>query len=157
MAKGAKVPLLDLQTQYSIIRDEVSSAIERVIESQYFIQGPEVMLLEQEIAQYSQCRIGVGLSSGTDALLTALMAVGIKSGDKVITTPHPFFATVSCIVRLGAKPVFVDTDPRTYKLDPARIEAALLPGQGQFCRCIFMATPALWMSSWILPSGIIWS
>lgn len=123
----APVPLLDLQGQYAAIRDEVSSAIERVIESQYFILGPEVELLEQEIAQYSRCRIGVGVSSGTDALLAALMAIGIKSGDEVVTPSYTFFATAGCIVRLGAKPVFVDIDPRTYNLDPAKIEAALTP------------------------------
>ncbi len=122
---GIPVPLLDLQTQYTAIRDEVRSAIERVIESQYFILGPEVESLEQEIAEYSQCRFAVGVSSGTDALLASLMAIGINSGDEIITTPYTFFATVGSIARLGAKPVFVDIDPFTFNIDPARIEAAV--------------------------------
>jgi dTDP-4-amino-4,6-dideoxygalactose transaminase len=121
------LPLLDLQAQYASIRNEIRSALDRVIEAQHFILGPEVEILEREIAQYSQCIFGVGVSSGTDALLASLMAIGIKPGDEIITTPYTFFATVGCIVRLGAKPVFVDIDPHTYNLDPAKIEAALTP------------------------------
>jgi dTDP-4-amino-4,6-dideoxygalactose transaminase len=121
------VPLLDLKKQYSEIRVEIRAALERVIESQYFILGPEVQALEEEIAQYSPCKFAVGVSSGTDALLAALMAVGIKPGDEIITTPYTFFATVGSIARLGARAVFVDIDPLTYNLDPERIKSVLGP------------------------------
>jgi dTDP-4-amino-4,6-dideoxygalactose transaminase len=125
MSDTPPIPLLDLQAQYASIRDELDSAIKRVFESQYFILGPEVESLEQEIAEYSHCRFAVGVSSGTDALLACLMAIGIESGDEVITTPYTFFATAGSISRLGAKPVFVDIDPQTYNIDPEKIDAAV--------------------------------
>ncbi|MEZ4735127.1 MAG: DegT/DnrJ/EryC1/StrS family aminotransferase [Caldilineaceae bacterium] len=121
------VPLLDLKAQYATIRDEVRAAMDRVAESQYFILGPEVKALEEEVAAYSQCRFGIGVSSGTDALLVALMALDLEPGDEIITTPYTFFATAGCIARLGAKAVFVDIDPVTYNLDPAGIEAVITP------------------------------
>lgn len=126
-SETCSVPLLDLKQQYAAIREEIKSAIERVIETQNFILGPEVLALEQEIAAYCQCRHAVGVSSGTDALLVSLMAIGIGPGDKVITTPYTFFATAGCLARLGAKPVFVDIDPCTYNIDVHKIEAAISP------------------------------
>lgn len=119
------IPLLDLKAQHATIRDEVREAIDRVVESQYFILGPEVEALEKEIAAYSKCEYGIGVSSCTDALLVVLMAIDLKPGDEVITTPYTFFATAGAISRLGARPIFVDIDPLTYNIDPARIEAAI--------------------------------
>ena len=121
------VPLLDLKAQYATLRQEIRAAVERVLESQQFILGPEVEALEHEIAAYSACRYGIGVSSGTDALLAALMALDIRPDDEVITSPYTFFASVGSIARLGARPVFVDIDPLTYNLDPARIEAVITP------------------------------
>ena len=119
------VPLLDLKAQYATIRDEINDAIQRVVESQYFILGPEVTTLEEEIAAYSQCQFGIGVSSGTDALLIALMVIGIQPSDEVIVPTYTFFATAGAVARLGAKPVFVDIAPRTYNIDPNQIEAKI--------------------------------
>lgn len=119
------IPLLDLKAQYAPIRAEIRAAMDRVCDAQYFIGGPEVEALEGEIARYSTARFAIGVTSGTDALIVALMASGIKPGDEVITTPYSFFATAGCIDRLGAVPVFVDIDPLSYNVDPALIEAAL--------------------------------
>ncbi|MBX3348458.1 MAG: DegT/DnrJ/EryC1/StrS family aminotransferase [Nitrospira sp.] len=121
------VPLLDLKAQHEPIRKDLLAAMERVLAQNNFILGQDVKALESQVAAYSQTRFGVGVSSGTDALLAALMALDVKAGDEVITTPLSFFATVGAIVRLGATPVFVDIDPVTYNIDANRIEAAVTP------------------------------
>jgi dTDP-4-amino-4,6-dideoxygalactose transaminase len=121
------VPLLDLKPQYALIKEEVEAAIKRVCDSQYFIMGPEVQALETELADYCQTRFALGVSSGTDALLLAMMAIGIEPGDEIITTPYTFFATAGCVARLAAKAVFVDIDPKTFNIDPAKIEASITP------------------------------
>jgi dTDP-4-amino-4,6-dideoxygalactose transaminase len=120
-----KVPLLDLQAQHAGIRDEVARAVERVFESQRFILGPEVEELERRVAEYSGVAHGVGVSSGTDALLVALMAEGIGPGDEVVVPTYSFFATAGVVSRLGARPVLVDVQPSTFDLDPAAVEAAV--------------------------------
>jgi len=121
------VPLLDLQAQYAALRDELQQAVERVMSSQRFVLGDEVRGLESSIAEYCQTKHAIGCASGSDALLLALMALDIKAGDEVITTPFSFFATGACIARLGARPVFVDVDPLTYNLDPSRVADAITP------------------------------
>ena len=121
------VPLLDLKPQYASIKAEIQAALNRVCDSQYFIMGPEVSELEGELAAYCQTKFALGVSSGTDALILALMAINIKPGDEVITSPYTFFATAGSVARLGATAIFADVDPKTYNLDPAHIEAKITP------------------------------
>ncbi|MGH7724014.1 MAG: DegT/DnrJ/EryC1/StrS family aminotransferase [Candidatus Eiseniibacteriota bacterium] len=125
--KTMQVPLLDLKAQYATIKPEMESAVHAVLESGRFIQGPEVVGLEQEVAAYSKTAHGVGVASGTDALLLALKVLGVGPGDEVVTTAYSFFASASTIALLGAKPVFCDIEPDTYNLDPAKLEACLTP------------------------------
>jgi len=120
-----QVPLLDLKAQYATIKDEILAAVSEVLESQRCIGGPKVAELEEKIAAVSDCKFAVGASSGTDAILNSLMSLDIGAGDEVITTPFTFFSTVSCIVRVGARPVFVDIDPRTYNINPELIGSAV--------------------------------
>jgi dTDP-4-amino-4,6-dideoxygalactose transaminase len=123
-----QVPLLDLKPQYASLKTEALAAIERVCASQGFILGAEVTKLEKDVAAYSQCQFGIGVSSGTDALLLALMASGIGAGHEVITSPYTFFATAGTIARTGARPTFCDIDPVTFNLDPAAVETFLNTG-----------------------------
>jgi dTDP-4-amino-4,6-dideoxygalactose transaminase len=125
--RAVEVPLLDLKAQYASIRGDVDAAVARVMESQYFILGPEVAALEKEVAAYSDAAHGVGMSSGTDALLAALMALEIGPGDEVIVPTYTFFATAGVVARLGATPVFIDIDPATYNVTAAAVAAAVTP------------------------------
>ena len=121
------VPLLDLQAQYVSIRDDLQQAVNRVMSSQRFVLGDEVRRLESAIAQYCQTKHAIGCASGSDALLLALMALDVKAGNEVITTPFSFFATGASIARLGARPVFVDIDAGSYNIDPSRVADAITP------------------------------
>ncbi|MFQ5730655.1 MAG: DegT/DnrJ/EryC1/StrS family aminotransferase [Planctomycetaceae bacterium] len=121
------VPLLDLKGQYRALKPEIDEAVQRVVDSQYFINGPEVAGLEEEIAAYCGTAHCIGVSSGSDALLAALMALNVGPGDEVLTPPFTFFATVGAIRRLGATPVFVDVDPVTYNIDPLAVAGQITP------------------------------
>lgn len=124
------VPLLDLKAQHRGIRSEVLAALTRVADSQHFVLGEEVSALENEIAAYCRVKHAVGCASGSDAVLLALMALDIGPGDKVLTTPYTFFATVSAICRLGATPVFADIEPDTFNLDPVKTAEVLAKDAG---------------------------
>lgn len=119
------IPILDLKAQYQTVKEEIHAAIERVLDSQQFILGAEVEALEKVLAEYCQCTYAFGVSSGTDALLLAMMAIGIKAGDEVITSPYSFFATSGSIVRLGATPVYADIDPASFNIMADQIEARI--------------------------------
>jgi dTDP-4-amino-4,6-dideoxygalactose transaminase len=125
--KTMTVPLLDLKAQYATIKAEVDAAVQGVMESARFIGGPEITALESEVSSYSHAAHGVGCASGTDALLLALRAMGVGPGDEVITTAYSFFASASTIALNGATPVFVDIEPDTYNLDPAKLLAKITP------------------------------
>jgi dTDP-4-amino-4,6-dideoxygalactose transaminase len=121
------VPLLDLHAQYRPLRDQILAAITRVADSQRFIMGPEIEALERELAALLGIEHAIAVSSGTDALLLALMALDLKAGDEVITPTYSFFATAGCVARLGAIPVLVDIDPVTFNIDPAAMARAMTP------------------------------
>ncbi|MEX0611992.1 MAG: DegT/DnrJ/EryC1/StrS family aminotransferase [Pirellulales bacterium] len=121
------VPLCDLTRQYLALKGEIDAAMQAVAENGMYILGPNVAELEHEIAEYCQCQYAVGVNSGTDALHLTLLALDVGPGDEVITTPFTFIATCEAIRRVGAKPVFVDIDPRTYNLDPSLIASAITP------------------------------
>lgn len=120
-----KVPLLDLGAQLAPLRDEILEAVTNVVDSTTYIQGPEVVALEEEVAAYCGAKAAVGVSSGTDALLVSLMALDIGPGDKVLTTPYSFFATMGVILRVGAIPVFADIDPVSFNIAPKEMEDIL--------------------------------
>lgn len=114
--KDRKLPTLDLKRGYARIKDEIDQAVKEVLESQYFIMGPQVSGLESDVERYLEVPRAIGCASGSDALVLALKALDLKPGDEVITTPYSFFATASCITRLGATPVFADVDPDSYNV-----------------------------------------
>jgi len=119
------IPLLDLQAQYAAIRAEIRDAIDRVCDAQQFILGPEVEVFEEEVSAFCQARHAIGVSSGTDALLIALIAIGVGPGDEVVTSAFSFFATAGVIARLGARPVFVDIDNRNFNFDASQLETKI--------------------------------
>ncbi len=120
-----KVPMVDLVAQYQAVKKEINKAMSGVVESGWFIMGPEVKAFEEETAKYLETRYAISCASGTDALLMTLMAIDLKPGEEVITTPFTFAATAEVIALLGARSVFVDIDPKTYNIDPAKIEKAV--------------------------------
>jgi len=120
-----KVPLLDLKAQYKTIKTEIDKALIDVAESQNLILGAEVEKLEKNLCEYLECKHAIGVSSGTDALLVALMAIDIKPDDEVIIPTYSFFATAGVVSRLNAKPVFIDSDPVTFNLDPSKLKSLI--------------------------------
>lgn len=127
MTVTSKVPFLDLRAQYGPLRSEILEAIARVCDSQQFILGPEVAAFEREISSYLGVAETIAVSSGTDAILAVLMALGVGHGDEVITSTYSFFATAGCVARVGATPVLVDIEPATFNIDPSAIESAITP------------------------------
>ncbi|MBM4112218.1 MAG: DegT/DnrJ/EryC1/StrS family aminotransferase [Phycisphaerae bacterium] len=119
------VPLLDLKAQYATIRSEIEPVVKDVIESQYFIGGPQIEALEKEVAEYSRAKHAIGCANGSDAIVLALQALGIGPGDEVVIPTYTFFATAGSVSRLGAKPVFADIDPVTYNLCPESLRRAI--------------------------------
>ena len=121
------IPLVDLTAQYHSIKKEIDAAVLSTLESGHFILGPQVIKFEESIAAYLGMGFGIGLASGTDALVLALRALNIGAGDEVIIPAYTFFATAGTVMSVGAKPVFVDVDPQTYQIDVSRIKSAITP------------------------------
>lgn len=135
------------------LRQLIDQRIAAVLDHGQYVLGPEVAALEAQLAAYVGVEHGVAVASGTDALLIALMALGVRAGDEVITTPFSFIATSETIALLGAVPVYVDIDPLTYNLDPALLEAAITPAPGRSSRSVFMASRLIFRGSIRSPSG----
>ena len=151
------IPFLDLTAQYAAIKDEVNAAIQRVLETCQFTLGSEVAAFEEEFAAYCHTRHAVGVNTGTSALHLALLAAGIGSGDEVITVPFTFVATVAAIHYTGARPVFIDIDPRTFTMDVTAIEDAITPiGPRLSFPCTCMDSRRTWTLFWRLPGGAVW-
>ncbi len=150
-----KIPPLDLKRQYVSIKDEIDSAIQNVLNHGGFVLGPEVKELERKLAEYCETKNGIGVASGTDALLLSLMAIGIKPGDEVITSTFTFFATGGVISRLGAKPVFVDIDP-THSISIRRLlKRPSHQKPGRSFRFIYMVRSRRWMKYPPSPKNMI--
>ena len=142
-----KLPFIDLKTQYETYKDEINKEVLGVLESTQFILGPQVAKLEESLANYTGAKHAIACSSGTDALLLALMALDVKAGDEIITTPFTFIATAEVIAFLGAIPVFVDINDKTYNIDENLIEAKITSKQRLSCQYHFMDNVQIWMKS----------
>ena len=167
------IPFLDLKTQFREIEHEVLPMVKEAMENAAFIGGPQVSGFETEFAAFCDSKYGVGVNSGTDALRFALMAAGVGSGDEVITVPHTFIATTEAISQVGAKPVFVDIDPKTYNMDPNKLESYLIKrfkenasglqprasshGRRPLSPSISTASLPTWTRSWKSPKRKTWS
>jgi histidinol-phosphate/aromatic aminotransferase/cobyric acid decarboxylase-like protein len=138
------IGMLDLKAEFPELEAEVRAAIDGVLASQAFIGGPQIAAFESRVAERLGCAHAIAVSSGTDAILMALMAAGIGPGDEVITTPFTFFATAGCVHRLGAKPVFVDIDPRCFNIDPRRSSLRSRRGPRRSCRSTCSANARTW-------------
>ncbi len=141
----ASVPLLDIGRQNAPLREEIRVAIDRVCDSGKFILGPEVEELEKSVANYTGAKHAIGCASGSDALLLALVALGIGPGDEVILPSFTFFATASAVWRLSAMPVFVDIDPATFNLCPKLTAARITRRRRRLSRCTYLASAPIWM------------
>jgi len=139
---SAKLPLIDLKAQYATIKPEIDAAIQQVLDSAAFINGPDVSAFEAEFAQFCEVNHAIGVASGTAALQLALLAFDIEAGDEVITVAHTFCATAEAIAHVGARPVFVDIDPRTYTIDPDAIQRAITPKTKAIIPVHLYGTPA---------------
>jgi dTDP-4-amino-4,6-dideoxygalactose transaminase len=156
--RPVSVPLLDVKRDNEPLREEFISALTRVLDSGYFIGGPDCQLLEQTLASYCQTKFAIGCASGSDALVLALLALGIGEGDEVIVPSFTFFATASAVARVGARPVFCDIDPDTFNLDVDQVESlvttrtkAIIPVHlfGQCCEMGSLMELALsWTAMW---------
>lgn len=141
---NSTIQSFDLKRNYARVRGEIADAIQRVLDSQSFILGAEVQSFESDIQRYLEVDTAVGCASGSDALLLALMALGVGKGDEVITTPFSFFATASCITRVGATPVFVDVEEDGYNLRSDQILEKITHKTKPFFPCIFSGRCAVW-------------
>ena len=141
------IPFIDLKGQYVALKPSIDARIQRVLDHGQYIMGPEVRELEERLEAYTGARYCITVSSGTEALLIALMALGVKAGDEVITTPFTFVATAEVIVLLGAKPVFVDIEPDTCNIDARLLEAAITPTTKRLCQSASTGNRLTWMRS----------